>query len=79
MCSSVAFRGVCGPRGVTLALNSTSFTLRTCTTLNTHVNPLIGLSTKPPKPTREISISPFLVIDGNTNKAYIRLKIKAQI
>jgi hypothetical protein len=37
------------------------------------------LSSKPPKPTRELSISPFLVIDGNTIKAYTRIRFKAQI
>jgi hypothetical protein len=36
------------------------------------------LSSKPPKPTGELSISPFLVIDGNTIKAYTRLRFKVQ-
>jgi hypothetical protein len=30
------------------------------------------LSSKTPKPTRDLSISSFLVIDGNTIKAYKR-------
>jgi hypothetical protein len=46
--------------------------------LATHVSPLIEFSSKPPKPTRELPISPFLVIDDNTIKAHTRLKINAQ-
>jgi hypothetical protein len=36
-------------------LNPVSFALSTCSTLSTLVSPLIGLSSKPPKPTRELS------------------------
>jgi hypothetical protein len=59
-------------------LNHISFALNTCSTLNTHISPLIVLSSKPPKHTRELSISPFLVIDDNTIKAYTDFKIEAQ-
>jgi hypothetical protein len=62
-----------------LVLNHVSFVVSTCSTLSyTYVSMLIGLSSKPPKPTRELSISPFLVIDGNTIKVYTRIEIKAQ-
>jgi hypothetical protein len=37
-------------------LNPVSFALSTYATLSTHVSPLIGLSSKPPKPTRELSV-----------------------
>jgi hypothetical protein len=37
-------------------LNPVSFALSTCSTLSTLVCPLIGLSSKPPKPTRELSL-----------------------
>jgi hypothetical protein len=37
-------------------LNPVSFALSTYSTLSTLVSPLIGLSSKPPKPTRELSI-----------------------
>jgi hypothetical protein len=36
-------------------LNPVSFALSTCSTLSTLVSPLIGLSSKPPKPRRELS------------------------
>jgi hypothetical protein len=46
-------------------LNPVSFALSTYSTLSTPISPLIGLSSKPPKPTREIStvrdLLPFLV------------------
>jgi hypothetical protein len=48
------------------------------TWLATLVSSLIGLPSKPPKPTRELSISLFLVIDDNTIKAYIRFEIEDQ-
>jgi hypothetical protein len=38
-----------------LVLNPVCFALSTCSTLSTLVSPLIGLSSKPPKPTRELS------------------------
>jgi hypothetical protein len=38
-------------------LNPVSFALSTCSTLSTLVSPLIGLSSKPPKPRRELSAS----------------------
>jgi hypothetical protein len=37
-------------------LNPVSFALSTCSTLSTHVSPLIGLSSKPPKSTKELSL-----------------------
>jgi hypothetical protein len=40
-----------------LVLNPVSFALSTCSTLSTLVSPLIGLSSKPPKPRRELSVS----------------------
>jgi hypothetical protein len=36
-------------------MNPVSFALNTYSTLSTHVSPLIGLSSKPTKPTRELS------------------------
>jgi hypothetical protein len=36
-------------------LNPVSFALSSCSTLSTPVSPLIGLTSKPPKPTRELS------------------------
>jgi hypothetical protein len=39
-------------------LNPVSFPFSTCSTLSKRVSPLIGLSSKPPKPTRELSVIP---------------------
>jgi hypothetical protein len=41
-------------------LNHIGFALSTCSTLSILVRPLIMLASKPPKPTRELSISPFI-------------------
>jgi hypothetical protein len=37
-------------------LNPVSFAFSTCSTLSKRVSPLIGLSSKPPKPTRELLV-----------------------
>jgi hypothetical protein len=48
-------------------LNPVSFALSTYSTFSTLVSPLIGLSSKPPKPTRELSVSRHTSRDQRLN------------